>query len=127
MIDVIFENLSARQEAYRKVCERFYIEIGNYYSTSGEDTAAYFTVMGENEDGEPVQCLPEQPVCKYAVITSHDDYFYVYADDNTLADAKEHAQRHIDDDIFTEQPVRIINLDTGKEYVPELSAKWSAV
>lgn len=121
---MIYDDLTERQQAYRAVCERFWIKIGDAHTSSGEDSALYFSAI---VDGEMIE--PEQEVKRYCAVTigqgsSGDDIYYAYADFDTLEGAQAKAARNIADDIFSELPMQIIDLDTDESYTPIISVEW---
>jgi hypothetical protein len=98
-----------RIEAYRKVLEEFYIDPEDIRYSGGEDAAEYLS--------------GERPIERFCVVTVSGEFGYAYALDASLENAKERAMLNITDDCFAETPVAIIDLDTGKQFVP----KWSTV
>lgn len=111
---VVFENLTARQEAYREVCKQNFIEIGDTSNSSGEDSALYFTVL--NDEGE--KCEPERQAERFCAVTQGEQEIrYAYADYETLEGAQARAIENVDDDIYRETPVEIVDLDTREHYI----------
>lgn len=111
-----------RQEALRQLCDTWGLRIHDgqarrWASTAEEDIAAYFYEI----DGED-----PQPVDEWAAITEHDDesgivYVKTYP---TLQAAQEGAAEYVQDDIFSERPIRIVSLDTGRTFAPIIRVDW---
>lgn len=99
------------REAYAKVCERFAINPKDTSTAAGEDAGLILS--------------GDEPCERYCVVTRNSDITYAYADDKTTEDARSHAIRNVDDSIFAEIPVAIIDLQTGEEMRPDwTSLPW---
>lgn len=107
----------SRRKALRALCEKHYLLIkidGEHWDTSAqEDIAEYF-----NEH--------KLEIARYAVVTRHDDVFYVKPCAYDLTDAYQRAMENINDSIFYEVPVEVVNLDTGQRWTPSWdSLTWA--
>lgn len=101
-----------RRTAYAEVCKRFAINPKDPSTTAGED--AGLVLSGD------------EPCERYCVVTRNSDITYAYADDKSIEDAHTHAIRNVDDSIFAEIPVAIIDLHTGEERRPDwASLPWA--
>ena len=109
------ERTEKRLEAIKKIAERHHItwdpEQGAE-STMDEDTQLYFLDRDDEDRKVPA---------RFAVLKEGGESgnFCVYADYETLADAKADACEHIEDDIFAETPVAIYDLDENTVLVPD--------
>lgn len=111
----------ARQEALRKLCERYYLEIkpnGPWHTSAEEDIAEYFTVP-------PVARLTKTPWVAVTMGHASESIWYLYPR-TSFEHAREQAERHTLDDIYSEAPVAIHNLDTGEKFtvVKPVTFEW---
>lgn len=99
----IDETFAARCRALLALSKRHDIDLDAPYS-GAED-------LGLMLDGDP-----DYPVERYALVTSsggdEGGYRYIYCEP-TLDAAKLHAFDNIDDDIYAELPIEIVDLDGG--------------
>lgn len=106
--------MSDRAESYRAILKRFSINPEDTSYSGAEDAAELLS--GERE------------MCRYCLVTSAGDFFYAYAYDGTLEAAKKRAFESIDDPLFAESPITIIDLDTGEEWKPDYTTvQWDKV
>lgn len=104
---------AARLEAFEKVLAEFHIDPKAMGSTGEEDAAE---AIEQHQSGE----VPLERFC--LVTTAHSggcQLFYAYAQDHDLVGAMNRAIESIDDSLFAETPVRIIDLDTGERKEPD--------
>src|SRR5690348_3770838 len=91
-----------RMERFKQLIERHAVDLR--HTTAGEDLAPWL-------DGEV-------PLPEWVAVTRHGgDYTYLYPEADFFA-ARRVAERHMLDDIHEEQPVEVVNLDTGERHVP---------
>lgn len=101
-----------------EIFEEYYIDPTNNHDTSNEDAGLY--LLDENDpDYKPIRrfCTLTQGTGNSGLIT------YAYADFDDVESAKRKALEYINDDIFSEAPIGIVDLDTGERYVP----RWETV
>lgn len=99
-----------RLKALKELCEKHYLD-PNDQNTAAEDIAPYL-------DGE-------EEINEWAAVTRNNDITYVYPIFDNAEDAKDRATEHIIDDIYSEQPVEVVNLDTGERLSPAwYTMKW---
>lgn len=79
---------------------------GRFTSTATEDLAPYL------RPDDPVE------IERFALVTKHDDGRFVMPDFDWLEQAFDRACRHVDSDVFTEYPVTVVDLDSGKRWLP---------
>lgn len=95
-----------RRENLIALAERYQIAV-----PSEEQT--YFVYSGEEDLAELL--YGEEPLLRWACVTQHDDYAYI-----TLHDTREQAEargvEYVTDDLFSESPMAVADLDTGKLY-----------
>lgn len=63
------------------------------------------------------------PLGRFAVVTAAGEYFYVKAGYDELADAQRAAEANMDDTIYVEAPVAVVDLVTGQAWSP-LEVTW---
>ena len=102
-----------RLERYKDVLEKCGIDPdGDSYS--GEEDAQ-------------LHISGEVPLARYCVVTQCGEFTYAKANCETLDCAKGCALEYINDDLFQESPVAIIDLDTGERLEPDFSTvQWKA-
>ncbi len=104
------ETKDQRQAMLKRIIESHQMELTASYS-GAEDIAPF--IAGE------LACA------KWAVVTRGGEdrngfpLIYVYAEDDSLGAAVEQASRNCTDDIYSEIPIEIVNLDTGEVLVPQ--------
>jgi hypothetical protein len=115
-----------REERLRAVCQSHDVEItedASAWTYSGqEDVAAYFYGDPDDYFGDS-----KKPIQTWAAVTvsPNEDFVYIKADYETLEEACRAATEYVDDDIFSEVPLFVINLDTGEEHIPVWrSVQW---
>jgi hypothetical protein len=119
--------LTARQQTLLAICDAHWIVVGDDSTATGEDAGEYFaTIERSPKHGQHPARLPatSQPG-RYCALTTHDDSFFAIADFETLEAAQERAVEHMADDIFAEQPVAILDLDTGQRWDAVPTATWA--
>lgn len=119
--------LTARQQALLALCDAHWIVVGDDSTATGEDAGEYFPTIERNpKHGQEQARLPASAEPgRYCALTTHDDSFFVIADFDSLEPAQERAVEHMADDIFAEQPVAVIDLDTGERWDAVPTATWS--
>ena len=119
--------LSARQQALLALCNAHWITIGDTSTATGEDAGEYFDRLAltstGSEDPERIPAVAEPS--RYCALTSHDDTFFVIASFDSLEAAQSRAAEYMADDVFTEQPVAVIDLDTGQRWDAIPTAAWT--
>lgn len=109
-------NGKSRETRYREVLDEFGVEPSQY----GPDTGS--------EDAWIQLYTDEDPLRRFCVVTAAGEHHYALARYDTLEDAKRAATSNVDDDIYAESPVLIVNLDTGARYKPLwCDVPWVAV
>lgn len=79
--------------------------------TSGwEDFQSYFPTT------DP-EALPET-IQRFAAVTGHGDFIYIYADFVNRCDAKKKAMENMLDGIFSETPIAVVDLDLWRFWEP---------
>lgn len=81
-------------------------------NTAGEDLAAYLDDPGSIHNWVAVTRSPQTGVT------------YLKADFPDAAAAKGYAASNVDDDLFEELPVEVVNLDSGEARRCQLVARW---
>lgn len=68
----------------------------------------------------------EREIRRFASVTvSGGEFWYVRADWATKDEAQSHAVSNIDDDVFAETPILVVDLETGQEWGPDWnSLNW---
>lgn len=103
-----------RFAALRKLVDEFGLTIGDTDSSANEDVTEYF-------DGY-------LPVERFVAVTRGGDFTYLYADYDSLHEAGLKAVENVDDCIYAESPLYVIDLDTGERWVPRWeSLQWRRV
>lgn len=113
----MYGNTHTRLDALRAVCKRYHVETEDESVSSTEDLEPYFS--GEEEIHQFV-----------AVTESHGSghaLTYAYPDFDSAEAAQQRALRHVNDDIYPEGAVAVVDLDAGTVLRPsDVSATWSA-
>lgn len=97
-----------RERRLRDLGIRWSLEIGGNSNSADEDFTEYFV-------------SPRQPIRRYAAITTAGDFVYIKADYPNLNEAKEAALANVNDNIYAETPLAVVDLDTGRTYQPDFS------
>lgn len=99
-----------RLDAYKKVCARFELD------PAGETCAA--------EDYEAV-LLGDIELTRFVHVTQAGNIVYVEPSAEDRESAFERAVENINDDIFEEAPIAVVDLDNGNTYFPQWkSLRW---
>lgn len=100
----------ARRTALRGLCDKHGLS-PNDKTTAGEDIAPYLA--------------NEISIARFAAVTRNGEIFYVIPDFATFAAAQGRAFEYVNDDIFAEWPVEVVDLDTGDTLVPDFAmVRW---
>jgi hypothetical protein len=102
-----------RTEAYRKLCSDYGIDLDGRSCHSGEEDAMDYLA-------DP------QTIKRYCAVTEHGIWRYAYPDYETPEGARERASEFIDDGLFSEQPVAVVDLDNDQAWEPALAVTWQA-
>lgn len=108
-----------RRDNLRALCAEFYIDLtGRPTSSSEEDVREFFENAGD----------PDFALGAWCAVTrghgSNDEITYLYPTFWTMRDAKAKAVANIDNDIFAEAPVCIVNMDDPTR---RLRPKWRSL
>lgn len=95
-----------RRENLIALAERFYMNI----PTEEQDSFVY---SGEEDLAEVLYGGDELE--RWACVTQHDDYTYLYLYP-TREQAEERGVEYVSDDTFSESPIAVADLDSGKLY-----------
>lgn len=93
-----------RLEAYKKLLEELSIDPTDDSYSGGGDAGIY--------------CRCPGMIQRFAVHTVTGEYSYLYAKSDTFEEAQKLAMDHIDDNVYAETPVFIVDLDTGDRWLP---------
>jgi hypothetical protein len=120
--------LSRRQKALLALCTEYDIVVGAPRSASGSDANLYFPRLVEPSllDPDARVAPPEINPARYCAVTYHEDRHYLYPLYATLRDAKARAVEFIVNDTFTEMPLCVVDLQTGKRWDAAITATWKS-
>ena len=99
-----------RHTAYRELLMRLAIhpQITSNYSA--------------NEDAYEFLQQPTLP--RYVAVTTHGDFIYASRGADTLEATEILASEYVQDGIFDEMPLEIVDLDTNTTYEPIVEIRW---
>lgn len=121
------ETQTRRREALVALAGEYWLDVERIVAI-GTDPTGHFDQTAD-EDLFPY-LAPTEPleIASYCLVTKHEDHRYLIPVFDTLAQAFARAESYVDDDIFTEYPVEIIDLDSGTRWRPGSPAfSWQRV
>lgn len=102
-----------RIESYRKVLEEFCIETDEPFSHTGAEDAAEFLANPET-------------IKRFCVVTGSGEYAYAKPGFDSFEEARSGSVESVDDRVYCECPIAIVDLDEGKQWKPDwLNVPWS--
>jgi hypothetical protein len=104
-------NVNGRLNALAKLAKQHEVDRRDQNS-SGEDLAGYLD-------------HPET-ICRWVAVTRSPEtgIIYLQADFATSEDATRYAEENMEDGVYDELPVEVVNLDSGKAVDCRLTATW---
>ncbi len=106
--------MSGRKDALRTLAESHGMDPHDRSNSGNEDLGEYLDV----ENYEPYDIREWCAV----TISGEGEFHYAYPDYDTAEDAQARCLEYVTDDIFSEAPVAVVNLDTGETRVPDWSS-----